>query len=162
MSFKCTVCGQIHEGPPDLGFQWPDYYFGVPEAEREKRIKGDTDVCVIDSEDYFIRGVLFIPVPDFDRDYGLGVWVSQKKENFETYIDNYDTSEIGPFFGWLSNCIPFFELDTLNLQTMVHFQGNGQLPLIKLEPCDHPLYEACSNGFTLHEVSELVAEHGGA
>src|SRR5689334_4914053 len=103
MAYQCRTCGAVHEGMPDIGFQWPDPYFDVPESERSDRIWGSPDACVIDDEDFFIRGVILIPIRDTEEQLGLGVWVSQKRENFETYMNNYDTPKIGPFFGWLSN-----------------------------------------------------------
>jgi hypothetical protein len=128
----------------------------VPEPEREKRIWGNSDACVIDEEEFFVRGVILVPVRDQERNFGIGVWVSQKRENFETYMKNYDTPSIGPFFGWLSNRLPFYERDTWALKTMAHFQGNGKRPLIKLEPCDHPLFADYSDGVTLDRAWQLV------
>ena len=144
---------------PDLGFRWPDPYFGVPEAERPTRIQATADTCSIDDQDFFIRGVLLIPIKGSLHHLGLGVWVSQKRENFQTYLDHFETAEIGPFFGWLSNSIPFYPRDTWALKTMAHFQGNNQRPLIKLEPSDHPLYTDYSEGITLHRAWSIV--HSG-
>lgn len=109
MAYQCATCGEMHEGIPDVGFEWPDPYFGVPGSERERRIHGTTDTCVIDDENFFIRGVLVIPIRGENTDLGLGVWVSQKRENFEKYLANFDTPDIGPFFGWLCNRIPCYE-----------------------------------------------------
>ena len=159
MTFRCSTCGEIHEGLPDIGFRFPDYYFGVPEGERETRITENEDLCIIDNEDYFIRGVMRIPLTDYEEDFGIGVWVSQKKENFETYVDNYNSDEIGPFFGWLSNEIPFFDEDTINLKTMAHFQGNDQRPLIVPNDADHPLCIAYHQGLTFHQAWELINEY---
>jgi hypothetical protein len=156
MTYQCQTCGAVHEGLPDIGCQWPDPYLGVPESERSKRIWGTSDACVIDNEAFFIRGVILLPIRDTEDQLGLGVWVSQKRENFETYMKNYDTPEIGPFFGWLSNRLSFYERDTWALKTMAHFQGNGQRPLIKLEPCDHQLFSDYSSGITLDRAWELV------
>jgi hypothetical protein len=159
MTFKCRTCGQVHDGLPDIGFQWPDHYFDVPEEEREQRIDGTEDTCSIENEYNFIRGVILIPLADSDEEFGLGVWVSQKRENFETYLENDDSNEIGPFFGWLSNEIPFFKPSTINLKTRAHFQGNNQRPLIELAPCEHPLYHAYSEGLTVHQVWGLVQDY---
>ena len=156
MSYQCQTCGKTHEGIPDIGFEWPDPYFGVPEAERAKRIWSSQDACVIDDEDFFIRGVILIPIHGEGEALGLGVWVSQKRENFETYMKNYDTPDIGPFFGWLSNRLPFYERDTLALKTMAHFQGNKKRPLIDIEPSDHQLYVDYSGGITLDRAWQLV------
>jgi hypothetical protein len=146
MSFQCQICGAAHEGLPDIGFKWPDPYFGVPEAERSARIRGTSNICVIDDEDFFIRGVILIPILGQESVFGLGVWVSQKRENFETYMENFDSAEIGPFFGWLSNRIRFYDRDTWALKTMARFQGQNQRPLIEVEPSDHPLYRDFSEG----------------
>ncbi len=156
MSYVCKTCGKTHEGLPDVSFQYPDYYFRVPDVERDDRIKCDSDLCSIDKEDYFIRGIILIPVHNHKHKFGIGVWVSQKKENFETYIDNYDTADIGPFFGWLSNHIPFYEEETVSLKTMAHFQGSGQRPLIEVEPCEHRLYRDYSEGISLDEAWEMA------
>ena len=86
MTHQCTTCGRKYEGLPDIALQWPDPYFGVPEPERERRIVATTDTCVIDDDDFFIRGVILLPIRGENLDLGLGVWVSQKRENFQTYM----------------------------------------------------------------------------
>jgi len=35
--FKCTSCGEWHEGMPTFGASAPLYYYSVPDREREKR-----------------------------------------------------------------------------------------------------------------------------
>ena len=77
MSYRCTTCGEVHEGLPDIGMGEPDYYWSVPEDERDQRVKLTSDTCVIDDGDFFIRRVLEIPVIDYPQTFGFGVWVSQ-------------------------------------------------------------------------------------
>ena len=156
MSYQCQVCGDTHDGLPDIGCRWPDPYFDIPESEREHRIRSTTDTCVIDEEDYFIRGIILIPVHGESENFGLGVWVSQKRENFQTYLEHFDNPNIGPFFGWLSNRLRFYERDTWALKTMVRFQGDNQRPLIEIEPSDHPLYADYSGGITLDRAWQYV------
>jgi hypothetical protein len=156
MSYRCATCGDEHHDLPDVGFKWPDPYFGVPEAERSARVVEAPDFCVIDDEHFFIRGVIFVPILGSEDHLGLGVWVSQKRENFNTYMENFDSSDIGPFFGWLSNRLAYYERDTFLLKTMAHFQGNSQRPLIKLECSDHPLYIDYANGISLDKAWSIV------
>jgi hypothetical protein len=156
VAFRCDICGNAHDGLPDVAYRWPDHYFGIPEPERNKRIHGTTDICSIDDEDFFVRGVILIPIKNSKDSFGLGVWVSQKRENFKTYLANFDSAEIGPFFGWLCNRIPFYDEDTLALKTMAHFQGNNQRPLIKLEPSEHPLYMDYAEGVTLDRAWAIM------
>jgi hypothetical protein len=156
MSFSCFTCGELHDGLPDMSLDKPDYYWGVPEEERSERIKLTSDTCVIDDEDFFIRGVIEIPIHDYPENFGFGVWVSQKRENFEHYLENFDSDNIGPFFGWLSTSISYYSDDTLSLQTMAHFRGQGERPRIELEPTDHPMFIDQQEGITLEKAWEIV------
>ena len=159
MSFECSTCGETHNDLPELGFEWPDHYVDVPENERDTRINRNSNICTIDNEMFFIRGVLRIPLTDIDKDFGIGVWVSQKEQNFETYIDNFNSSTIGPFFGWLSNTIPFYKEDTINLKTMAHFQDGDQRPLIVPDENEHQLFKDYENGISQHTAWEYMSPY---
>ncbi|MBA3875116.1 MAG: DUF2199 domain-containing protein [Anaerolineae bacterium] len=156
MSYQYHSCDKTHEGLPDIGADYPDHYWSVPADERDQRVELTEDTCIIDGEDYFIRGVIHIPVHGHERDFGFGVWVSQKKENFQTYLDNYDSGEIGPFFGWLCTRLMCYEEDTSLLKTMTHFRGGGSRPVIEVEPTDHPLALDQQNGISLKRAWEIV------
>lgn len=155
MSFRCHVCGKTHKGLPDIGADRPDHWWGVPEEEREQGVKLTSDTCIID-DDYFIRGVILIPVHERRQPFGFGVWVSQKRENFYTYLDNFESDQIGPFFGWLCTNIRYYPVDTQQLKTMAHFRGGKLRPTIELEPTDHPLAVDQREGITLAKAWEIV------
>ena len=156
MSFRCHTCDEVHDGLPHIGSEYPDPYFDVPDNEREGRVFVTSDLCSIDDDDFFIRGVIHVPVHGFGHDFGFGVWVSQKKENFQTYVDHFDSAEIGPFFGWLSTSLSCYPEDTFLLKTMAHFVGNDERPLIELDPTDHQLSIDQRNGISLQRAWELV------
>lgn len=156
MSYRCSVCGETHEDLPHVGIDKPDHWWDVPEDERDRRVKLTTDTCVIDDEHFFIRGVIEIPVIGHPDNFGFGVWVSQKRENFQTYVENFDSDSIGPFFGWLCNRISYYEEETLFLKTMAHFRGASLRPGIELEETDHPLPVAQRHGITLEEAWKIV------
>lgn len=156
MSYLCACCGQQHDELPDLGFQMPHHAFALDEDERAARVKLTADTCVIDDQAYFIRGVLRVPILDAADEYlGYGVWVSQKKENFETYVANFDSADIGPFLGWFSSDIAEFA-PTLGLKARAHFQGGSLRPWIELAPADHPLVHAQHTGISLAQAWEIV------
>jgi hypothetical protein len=161
MTYICTCCGQTHEGLPDLVFDRPAYARDVPEQERQQRVRLNADICVVDDEHYFIRGIIEIPIRSRNEKFGIGAWVSQKRENFQTYLDQFDASDIGPFFGWLSNEFVFRGKPTLNLKTIVHFRGKGLRPLIQLEPTGHPLALVQRQGMTIDEAWVFVHEARG-
>ena len=161
MSYRCAVCGSLHEGTdvPDLGMQFPDPYLDVPEQERDERTEHDSDTCIVrdeDGEHYFIRGVILIPVHGQDEPLGIGVWVSQSRQNFERYRANEATA---PTFGWLCNRIDFYQDSTYALKTRVHFHEDGQRPTIELEPTEHPLAVAQRDGISLAKVWEIVHKY---
>src|SRR5262249_35887668 len=137
MRYQCSVCGEAHNDLPHVGFDRPAHYWDVPEGERDRRIKLTTDTCEIDDESFFVRGVIEIPVLEYPAGFGIGVWVSQKRENYHTYLENFDSDAIGPFFGWLCNNIRFYGKETLNLKTMAYYRGKDLRPAIAIEPSDH-------------------------
>lgn len=157
MAFRCATCKEEHEGLPDLGMERPDAYFGIPEAEREERVWFTSDLCAItydDQTDYFIRGVLYLPIRGEEHAFGIGVWVSQSKENFERYLEGEEDME--PTFGWLANRVSFYDQETLALKTNVHFQDGKVRPFIELEPTDHPFAVDQREGITLEKAWKIV------
>ena len=156
MAYKCSTCGNTHDDLPDVGDDKPYYWYAIPEEERSSRAELTEDTCIIDGEDYFIRGVIYISIHDYHRDFGFGVWVSQKKENFYTYLSNPDSEQIGPFFGWLASEINYYEKSALSLKTMAHFTGTGTRPRIEVEPSDHPLSMDQTDGISLAKTWEIV------
>ena len=157
MSYKCATCGKEHDDLPNVGMDRPTQWWILTDQERQNSTLSE-DVCYINTQDeksHFIRGVLEIPILETDECFGFGVWVSQKKENFAIYLDNFDSAQIGPFFGWLSSKISYYE-DTMYLKTMAHFRGNGLRPTIVLEPAEHRLAIAQRDGITLDEAWRIV------
>ncbi len=154
MPIICSICGKDHKELPHIGyaapFQWNEQLANDPQSFLTE------DLCAIEGRDFFIHGVIEIPVHDYEHEFGWGVWVSHKKENFEIYRQNFDSPRIGPFFGWLSTEINFFAKSTLNIKTMAHYRDNGLRPQIVLEESLHPLYLQQKKGISLFEAWEIV------
>jgi hypothetical protein len=156
MTYTCPICGNQYDSLPDIASNRPDQYWGIPERERSERVFLNSDICVIDNEDFFIRGVIKIPILGTSDNFGFGVWVSQKKENFQKYLDDPKSNEIGPFFGWLCTHLSYYREETFLLKTMAHFQAGNLRPLIELEPTAHPLSIDQKKGITLGKAWEIV------
>lgn len=155
MSYTCATCGEEHDDLPAMGsaapFQWSSDY------ENDTNSLLTSDLCIIEGRDYFVRGVIQIPIHNYEQTFDRGVWVSQKKENFELYRKHFnDGVQIGPFFGWLSTRLDYFSADTLNLKTMVHYRTNGHRPWIEVEPTEHPLAAHQRDGITISQAWEIV------
>lgn len=158
MPLKCSTCGKEHakDELPDIGMHAPDPYLAVPEEERAERTTFTLDRCtVVDDrgEQYFIRGVIFIPIHGQDEPFGLGVWVSQSRANYERYARN---EPMEPTFGWLVNHIAHYRETTFLLKTRVHFSDDGERPTIELEPTDHPLAVDQRTGISLAHAWDIV------
>jgi hypothetical protein len=154
MQFICPTCGQPHTELPHIGsaapFQWADKLSSDPRSLLTK------DLCIIEGRDFFVHGVIEIPVHDYEHEFGWGVWVTHKKENFEAYREHFDTADIGPFFGWLCTAIDYFPESTLELKTMAHYRGEGLRPRIVLEESEHPLSIQQRDGISLSKAWEIV------
>jgi len=154
MGYICSVCGEEHTDLPHIGsaapFQWSDEFAKDPDS-----LLTD-DLCIIKGRDHFVRGVIEIPVHDYEHEFGWGVWVSHKKENFEIYRANFDTPDIGPFFGWLCTKIDYYPEPTVELKTMAYYRGEGLRPLIIVEPSAHPLSRQQQEGISLAEAWKIV------
>ncbi|HLZ64849.1 MAG TPA: DUF2199 domain-containing protein [Aliidongia sp.] len=155
--FKCTSCGEWHEGMPTFGANAPLYYYSIPAEDRDLRCALRTDTCVVDQEHFFVRGCLEIPVHDEPEPFVWGVWISLSKNHFDQFVACFDVnhrSHIGPFFGWLSAEFPFYP-SAENLKTRAHLRDNGVRPYIELEPTDHPLAVEQRTGINVDRVAEI-------
>lgn len=158
-SFKCSSCGETHEGMPTFGAKAPLSFFEIPENERDQRCDLGTDDCVIDESQFFVRGCIDIPVHGHDEPFTWGVWVSLSRDSHLVWVKQFDEarrSHIGPFFGWLNAWLKPYP-DTVNLKTRVHLRDDGIRPYIELEPTEHPLAVEQRKGISVERVAEIYA-----
>ncbi len=158
--FVCATCGTFHaELPMCYGVPAPDYWEILPAEEREQRGEMNTDLCIIDHTDFFVRGHLEIPVQDSEEVFIYAVWVSLSEKNFARTLELWEKPEREkepPYFGWLSTSLPGYP-ETLNLKTMVHTRAVGVVPFIELEPTDHPLAIEQRQGISRDRIQEIAA-----
>jgi hypothetical protein len=143
----------------DIGFDAPLYWHQIPEAERCDRAELTPDFCSIDNRDFFVRGLIPIPILESDQFFMWGVWTSLSVKNYSRMIQLWHDPKIvdePPYFGWLANKLPSYP-DTLNLKTNVQSKNVKSRPYITLEPTDHPLALEQRNGITYASVQELAA-----
>jgi hypothetical protein len=158
--FKCPTCDDWHEGWPDVGYREPYYIAGISASEREKRVFLTSDLCVLDSEFFFVRCLLFLKVRGTGENFAWGVWSSLSKDNFLRYQKSYDDdmSDWEPMFGYLSNQLSHYP-DTLGLKLSVQPGTQGVRPSVQLEPTDHPLAIDQRDGMTLEKLLEIVGPY---
>lgn len=73
--FRCSSCGQEHEGLPlSFAADYPDSYANMSADERDARTVIGSDQCIIDNQDFYIRGCLEIPILGTDEVFMWGLW----------------------------------------------------------------------------------------
>jgi len=166
--FKCDDCGQIHRGSPSFSYAEPVEYFGVPELERETRVRFSPDFCVIDETDFLMRGLLEIPIVGADEPFLWGVWVLQSEESFTKFVDSFDDDQSGlGSFGWLGVCMNAYRRTAAGepieyLACNVLGQSGHQRPAVVIQECDHPLYRDQRDGISWDRAVEIARDimHG--
>ena len=159
MRWTCSRCGEEHEGVPlDWAYDTPIYWDG-PRHDDDWLTE---DLCTWTDDagerNFFIRGVLEIPVAYSDERLGYGVWSSLSEDSFRRVVDLWDDparTEEPPYFGWLSNSIPGYP-ETLNLPLDVVVQELETRPLLVLHDGDHPLVEEQRQGIPAPRVQEIA------
>lgn len=154
--FRCKVCGEEHDGIPDVAYDVPAYFAALQEDEKEDDAECSPDLCRI-REHRFIRGVLELPIRGTDERFAYGVWMSVSQTNFDRYVEVFDVDPPPPdrYVGWISNRIEGWP-DTLELVAAATLVPDRR-PAIELEPTDHPLAVAQREGLTPEQVDEIVA-----
>jgi hypothetical protein len=159
-TWTCTHCGEVHNGLPDIAFDAPLIW---DELTDEERAAGDlqADTCEIHREDgdfFYVRGILELPIRDFDEALGFGVWSSLSAANFARFVELYDDPrrvDEPPYSSWFGNRLPGFP-DTFNLPAWIETPHADLRPQVVLHDGDHPLVRAQRDGIELAQAIALV------
>jgi hypothetical protein len=163
-AFKCSCCGEIHEGSPSIAFQAPDQYASLTDAQKDEVGQLSSDFCTIRREggmDYFIRAVLEVPIQGVEDPFLWGVWVSASKASFERYWETYDEPVNGDgFFGWLCNALRPYPSPT-SRPADVYIKLDGKRPKVVLhrgDPEHDPLVLDQINGISVARAQQLAEQ----
>ena len=165
--YKCHECGEYHEGSPSFSFRYPTYLFDVPEIERVERVQVSDDLCKIISEGgedriYCIRVILEIPIKGATDPFTWGVWVTQSEENFEKYVETFDTDQsTEQSFGWLPVNMPFYNNTQMgeqltHLECDVFWGAKGKRPNAKLWKNTHQLSVDQLAGISWRQATKIA------
>ena len=167
-TWKCASCDVEHGWPFDLAVSAPNVWPYEVEYEHNGalRMDGDflsEDFCVLEGKHFMVRAVLPIPVIGLKDQFGFGCWSSLSRENFDKYVDGFDTgeySDMGPWSGWLMNNLAGFNSDPL----AIHVQPRRERlrPELWVADEDHPLGAAQRQGITAERMLEVFAYCGHA
>lgn len=161
-AFKCSCCGDIHEGSPSIGYRMPDQYASLSEEQREAMGKISSDFCTVthdEGTDYFIRAVLEVPIDGVEEPFLWGVWVSLSEKSSHRYEETYDAPVAGDgFLGWLCNAISAYPYEQARPADVV-VQLGGQRPKVVLhrgDPEDDQLVIDQVNGISIARAQQIA------
>lgn len=153
----CSVCGKEHPARNmELSFRRPDVIFNLTSEERKARCKENDDICILDGERFFVRGLLALPVRERDYPYSQGVWAEIDRESFQRIWDLWDDPDQGeepPMAGTLANAIPSL-VHTVGLGVLVKLSGPKTRPCFEVTDSKHQLYEEQRKGISEHRAHE--------
>ena len=168
--WKCSGCEEWHIGPClDFSYDSPSYWseeyeestsrneLSIAPSQRPKTFLGE-DYCAIEDRDFFVRGLINLPIIGTAETFRWGVWGSVSRENFELLLKMFDDPkrvDLPPMFSWLCNHIDGYP-NTLSLKMYAHVREVGWRPNFELEPTDHPLSQEYHKGITAERVRELM------
>ncbi len=167
-SFRCSSCGELHEGSPSFGFRAPYQYDSLSEEEKAQWGTLSDDFCTItrdEETDFFIRAILEIPIHGVEQPFLWGLWVSLSEKSFDRYEETYSEPVAGKrFFGWVCNKIALYPCDHSRASDVVVQSGRSR-PKLLLHRSDHeddPLVIDQVQGISVARAQELAqrALHG--
>jgi hypothetical protein len=156
----CSQCGKEHLGhPSSFAADFPDAYANLSKEERDTRAVIGTDQCIVDQDQFYIRGCIELPIHDSDDVFLWGVWARVKEEVYDLISDRWESEgrekAIGPFKGRLANSLSIYP-ETTSMRLEIKIQPVGTRPLFLLEELNHPLTIDQRNGLTLQRAEEYA------
>ena len=159
LRYRCRSCGEFHEGLPAWHFEAPAQAYAVPEADREHRLVLSADNCEIDGREFYLKGLLELPVRGSTEPFVFGVWLAVSPESYERFAELFadPTREAGESFsGRLCNSIPGYP-ETLGLQARLVVREYPMRPWVELGAVEHLLAQD-QHGALTQERAIAMAE----
>jgi hypothetical protein len=146
--------------PLSFAADFPDKYVKLAENERGSRALIGSDQCIIDSQWFFLRGILEIPIIGNDESFLWGLWVSVLEGVFNEISECWELEgrekDHGPYNGRLANSLPVYP-ETLDIEINVNLQPVSVRPLFVIEDAHHPMAMQQQSGVTQQEAIELAS-----
>ena len=159
--YTCGTCGQHHTGVPfSFAADFPDQYANLSKEDRDSRAIIGSDQCIVDSQWFYLRGMVEIPIIGSNQPFLWGVWASIREEIFDEISDCWELEgrekKNGPYKGRLANSLSIYP-ETLNLKLRIVLQPVGVRPLFILEDDQHTLALQQNSGITQQQAIEMAS-----
>lgn len=159
-TFRCQCCGGLHAGMPSISFAFPIQCLDVPESERALRVELSSELCVIDAEQFFVRGLLEIPVRGTEDPVHLGSlgWIAGAElPPLREAPRSGERSERRPFVGRL--CSPPRPYpNSSDLVVSLYLRDKGVRPSVVVARTSHPLGVEQRDGISRRRLAEIYEQ----
>ena len=156
----CSVCGKAHSlDQSELYFRLPDDIFELSEEERTRRCDVSDDVCALDRERFFIRGLLPLPVKGRTEVYRIGMWAEVSVEVFGRIYQRWtdpDQADEPRLSGTLANQLPLQPQNTHALAVSIQLIGPKSRPEFFVQAPEHSLHREQTDGIDEHRALEYT------
>ena len=159
-TYLCSCCGKEHTGVPfSFAADFPDPYANLNKDGRDARAIIGSDQCIIDQQQFYLRGCLEIPIVGTDQVFLWGLWATLWEHDFDEIAEYWDSegrqTRIGPYKARLANT-PSLYPETFNLTLSIRIMPVGERPLFVVDDLDHPLGTEQRNGISLDKAQEYA------
>jgi hypothetical protein len=163
--YRCPSCTKKHDGFPAAAFRLPDVVHALAKQECADRAIFSSDLCVLDGNRHFVRGVMSVNVVGYSDIFEYGPWIEIDAGSFVNYAV---ACHAGGKPGWksvdgrLANALPASPHETLGLACSVRIsEVDEERPWVDITDQRHPLYREQIDGISIHRAMELVAQLKG-
>jgi hypothetical protein len=156
----CSVCGKAHSlDQSELYFRLPDDLFELSEEDRTRLWDISDDVCALDRERFFIRGLLPLPVKGRTEVYRIGMWAEVSVEVFGRIYQRWTDSDqaVEPrLSGTPANQLPLQTQNTRALAVSIQLIGPKSRPEFFVQAPEHHLHREQTDGIDEHRALEYT------
>jgi len=122
------------------------------------RIKDTDDLCVIDENQFFIRGVWEIPRSDENGIFGWGVWAQVSRTDFESILKLWDDDATAVVMAGRLGVEPPGFSGGLGHPVTIRLRDGKTRPQIIMKPSDSEIYSAQRDGIDFNRWHEVVSK----
>ncbi len=154
---RCSCCGEwVTLDEPALAFRWPEPFRRLDaDARSAPDTFCDTSFCAIGGEQFYMRGLLPLPVHGLQERYSIGAWVRLERADWQLARRMWDergNDRLPELDGELANHVPhLFEVSTEGLAVRVRLHDEMR-PTFRLIGTGRPLEDEQQHGISAHRA----------
>ncbi len=154
--YNCKICNKKHDVFFSMICPEPDLISNMSEEDKAKRIIRDGSLVIVDRENVFINGIIFIELKKASEWLSWEVWVKIEKEEFLKQAAIVEKGGKVPFLlGTLESELPLYQASK-NLKVQVDLYTSVDKTVVTVIEQNHPLTKDQKDGIGEEMLIELM------